>query len=95
MDAVIKETLRVRPVVTEVFRAPAAPVELGGYRFEPGTQLAASTFCSCSTTRSCIHLTRTPSGPSASSKAPLSPIPGFRSAAACAAVSALLLRSSR
>ena len=42
IDAVIKETLRVRPVVTEVFRAPAAPVELGGYRFEPGTQLAAS-----------------------------------------------------
>jgi cytochrome P450 len=42
IDAVIKETLRVRPVVTEVFRAPAAPIELGGYRFEPGTQLAAS-----------------------------------------------------
>jgi cytochrome P450 len=42
IDAVIKETLRVRPVVTEVFRAPAQPVELGGYRFEPGTQLAAS-----------------------------------------------------
>jgi cytochrome P450 len=42
MDAVIKETLRVRPVVTEVFRAPAEPVELGGYRFEPGVQLAAS-----------------------------------------------------
>jgi cytochrome P450 family 135 len=42
MDAVIKETLRVRPVVTEVFRAPAEAVELGGYRFEPGVQLAAS-----------------------------------------------------
>jgi cytochrome P450 len=44
MDAVIKETLRVRPVVTEVFRAPAERAELGGYRFEPGTQLAASIF---------------------------------------------------
>jgi cytochrome P450 len=44
MDAVIKETLRVRPVVTEVFRAPAEPTELGGYRFEPGTQMAASIF---------------------------------------------------
>ena len=42
IEAVIKETLRVRPVVPEVFRAPTEPVELGGYRFEPGTQLAAS-----------------------------------------------------
>jgi cytochrome P450 len=41
-DAVIKETLRVRPVVTEVFRAPAEPTELGGYLVQPGTQLAAS-----------------------------------------------------
>ncbi len=42
MEAVVKETLRVRPVVTEVFRAPTAPTELGGYLFAPGTQLAAS-----------------------------------------------------
>jgi cytochrome P450 len=42
VDAVIKETLRVRPVVPEVFRSPTEPTELGGYRFEPGTQLAAS-----------------------------------------------------
>ena len=28
----IKETLRVRPVVSEVFRAPAVPTDLGGYR---------------------------------------------------------------
>ena len=44
LEAVIKETLRVRPVVTEVFRAPTEPTELGGYLFEPGTQLAASIF---------------------------------------------------
>jgi cytochrome P450 family 135 len=44
IDAVIKETLRVRPVVTEVFRAPTEPVELGGYLFEPGTHMAASIF---------------------------------------------------
>jgi cytochrome P450 len=42
LDAVVKETLRVRPVVTEVFRALNQPTELGGYLFEPGTQLAAS-----------------------------------------------------
>jgi cytochrome P450 len=42
LEAVIKETLRVRPVVTEVFRAPAEPTDLGGYLVEPGTQLAAS-----------------------------------------------------
>jgi cytochrome P450 len=42
IDAVIKETLRVRPVAPEVFRAPAEPTELGGYLFEEGTQLAVS-----------------------------------------------------
>jgi len=42
LDAVIKETLRVRPVVTEVFRSPTEPTELGGYLFESGSQLAAS-----------------------------------------------------
>jgi len=42
LDAVVKETLRVRPVITEVFRSPAEPTELGGYAFEPGTQLAAA-----------------------------------------------------
>jgi cytochrome P450 len=42
IEAVIKETLRVRPVVSEVFRAPTEPTELGGFLFAPGTQLAAS-----------------------------------------------------
>jgi len=42
LDAAIKETLRVRPVITEVFRSPTEPMELGGYLFEPGTQMAAS-----------------------------------------------------
>jgi len=42
LDAVIKETLRVRPVVTEVFRSPTGPVELGGYRFEAGQQLCVA-----------------------------------------------------
>ena len=42
VDAVIKETLRVRPVVSEVFRAPTKPTELGGFLFAPRMQLAAS-----------------------------------------------------
>jgi cytochrome P450 family 135 len=42
LEATIKETLRVRPVVTEVFRSPSEPTELGGYRFEAGSQLAVS-----------------------------------------------------
>jgi cytochrome P450 len=42
LEAVIKETLRVRPVVPEVFRAPTRRTQLGGYVFEPGTQLAVS-----------------------------------------------------
>ena len=42
LESVVKETLRVRPVVSEVFRAVTEPTELGGYRFEPGAQLCAS-----------------------------------------------------
>jgi cytochrome P450 family 135 len=42
MDAVAKETLRVRPVITEVFRAPSERTELGGYVFEADCQMAAS-----------------------------------------------------
>jgi cytochrome P450 len=42
VDAVIKETLRVRPVVPEVFRAITERTELGGYEFEAGTQFAAA-----------------------------------------------------
>jgi cytochrome P450 len=42
LEAVIKETMRVRPVVSEVFRAPTANTQLGGYQFDAGTPLAAS-----------------------------------------------------
>jgi cytochrome P450 len=42
LDAVVKETLRVRPVITEVFRAPSERIELGGYSFPARTQMAAS-----------------------------------------------------
>ena len=39
-DAVVKETLRLRPVVPFVLRKLAAPMELGGYRLAPGTWVA-------------------------------------------------------
>jgi cytochrome P450 len=37
LDATIKETLRVRPVITEVGRKLTAPLEIGGYRIPAGT----------------------------------------------------------
>ena len=36
LDAVCKETLRVRPVIQDVMRVVKQPVELGGARIEPG-----------------------------------------------------------
>jgi cytochrome P450 len=42
LEAVIKETLRLRPVVPEVFRATTEATALGAYTFPPGAQLAAS-----------------------------------------------------
>lgn len=42
LSAVIDETLRVRPVLDQVMRRLAAPLELGGYRLGAGTLVAAS-----------------------------------------------------
>lgn len=40
LDAVCKETLRIRPVVFDVGRKLTAPVELGGYRIPAGVMVA-------------------------------------------------------
>jgi cytochrome P450 family 135 len=45
LDAVVKETLRIRPVVPFVVRQVAEPVELAGRRWPPGVRLAP-----------CVHL---------------------------------------
>jgi len=39
LEAVIKESLRLRPVIPAVGRKVRAPFELGGYRLPPGTEL--------------------------------------------------------
>lgn len=46
LDAVVKETLRLRPVLSIVVRRLAAPMELGGHRLPAGTHVAP-----------CIYLT--------------------------------------
>ena len=37
LDAIVKETLRVRPVITDVGRMLTAPTEIAGYRLPAGT----------------------------------------------------------
>jgi cytochrome P450 len=37
LDATVKETLRMRPVIVDVARKLTAPAEVGGYRLEAGT----------------------------------------------------------
>jgi cytochrome P450 len=41
LDAVIKETLRIRPVLADVARRLTEPMELGGYRLPAGTLVLA------------------------------------------------------
>lgn len=42
LDAVVKETLRLWPVVTDINRVLAQPMQLGDYELPPGTNIAAS-----------------------------------------------------
>ncbi|MBI5107010.1 MAG: cytochrome P450 [Solirubrobacterales bacterium] len=42
LDAVIKETLRVRPVIADVARRLTAPLEIGGHRLPAGTIVLAA-----------------------------------------------------
>jgi cytochrome P450 len=44
LDAVIKETLRIRPVVPGVVRKLTAPVTLGGYDFPAGVRVAPNIY---------------------------------------------------
>jgi cytochrome P450 len=42
LDAVIKETLRIRPVIADVARKATGPIEIGGYTLPRGTFVLAS-----------------------------------------------------
>jgi cytochrome P450 len=44
LDAVIKETLRIRPVVPGVVRKLTAPLEIGGHEFPAGVRLAPNIY---------------------------------------------------
>jgi cytochrome P450 len=44
LDAVIKETLRVRPVIPGVVRKLTAPIELNGYRIPAGVRVAPNIY---------------------------------------------------
>ena len=85
LDAVIKETLRLRPPVPVVVRRLLRPMTLAGHELPAGTTVAP-----------CIHLihrderttrSRAASVPSASSSSRPAPTPGSPSAAASAAAS--------
>ena len=86
LDAVVKETLRIRPVIFGVGRVVREePFELGGYSLPPGIEINPSI---AAIHRRARPLSRTPtsSGPSASSTTTRpTPTPGCPSAAARAA----------
>ena len=95
LDAVVKETLRSRPVVIDVARTLAAPARVGGYDLPAGRDGRPDDHARPDRARSTAR-TRTRSVPSASSTA-RSPTrtPGSPSAAACAAASARASPASR
>ena len=93
-DAVVKETLRVRPVIVDVARLVTSDVELGAWTVPRGHDRRAGDRARAADAATCIR-TRTSSGPSASSTASPRRTRGSRSAAACGAASARRSRSSR
>ncbi len=94
VDAVCKETLRLRPILALVLRRLTEPTEIGGRVLPAGVNLAP-----------CIYLDAPPPGhlpravrasaPSGSSSSPPAPTAGSRSAAACAAASERASHCSR
>ena len=94
VDAVIKETLRLRPVLPIVLRRLKAPMEIGGCDAARG-RLGGAVHLPHAPPRATSTPTRSRSAPSASSSGPPAPTPGSPSAAACGAASARASPSSR
>ena len=86
-DAVVKETLRVRPVIIDVARLVKADVDLGGWTSARGHDRRAGDRARAADARG-VSGARTSSGPSDSSTASPRRTRGSRSAAACGAASA-------
>ena len=84
LDAVVKETLRLRPVLPLVVRKLKAPMEIGGYDL-PGGRDGRAVHPPDPPPRGRLPRAARASGPSASSSSPPARTRGSRSAAACGA----------
>ena len=93
LDAVVKETLRLRPVVPAVLRMLKAPFSIAGYDLPAGVAVQPNILLMH--TREDVYPDPFAFRPSGSSSGPPGPTRGSRSAAACAAASARASRSSR
>ena len=95
LDAVLKETLRLRPVVPAVVRRLQAPMSIGGWQL-PGRRPHRAVDLPAAPPPRSLPEPAPPSGPSASSATTRpAPTSGSRSAAACAAASGRASRCSR
>jgi len=86
LAATVKETLRVRPVVSEVMRKLTGPAELGGYQLPAGTALRPAV--AALHYREDLFPEPYEFRPEASSTARPTTTPGSPSGAACGAASA-------
>ncbi len=93
MQAVVHETLRVRPVVPLVVRLLQQPLQVGGYELPAGTRVVPSIYLTNRNPRVYEHPEQF--RPSASSGRRPTHSPGFPSAAASAVASARRSRCSR
>ena len=87
LDAVVTETLRLRPVIDANERTLTKPRTIGGWDLPAGIRVYPA-IAGRPAARGPLPAARTSSVPSASSRTRRSPTPGCRSAAASAAASA-------